>query len=516
MMMGANSGPVSAGRMAQGPVVIVPPPMTGHSVKLITEHGNIVEGVEQWFSDHPGHFVVGVLGGQGVGKSSLLSSFCQTPNTFTKQPPSMAAVAGYQTSGVDMYITSERMVLLDTEPLFCMANLENALRNERITEGVPSDMWLDHQALVMATFLLSVCNVVLIVVDEGSHWMGTTKVFKLLQRCELMMKALSLAPGVVAGGGGVGVMPMGSHPPAQEGLGDWCADIVLVSNKVPVMKFGVGHYQHRSQELANLFQHSGLQLFASINMPTIYTRFEDAFKSGTTTTIKSVLDSTATNNSTASPEQSATTPTAKTKDPSDATVAAVSDGSVQDSSSLASSNINNDRKSAQFLNFVTLPFDSTLTPVSSQHTHQHRPTLSASSSSSSVPLSSMSSLSISLSALTSSLSSSSSSLSSTLSSLSPFALNRAQIFGSVQADHDVFAKTVQDQERARVWNKGLRNKILSLSMRPQGGPALGPRCRPGMVSEREWLRYMVRVWDSVRKAEFLGEYVRAGKLSRDG
>lgn len=174
--------------------------------------------------------MVGILGGQGVGKSSLLSSFCQKPNTFTKQPPSMAAVAGYQTSGIDMYITSERMILLDTEPLFCMSNLENALRNERITEGVPPDMWLDHQALVMTTFLLSVCNVVMIVVDENSHWMGTTKVFKLLQRCELMMKALSLsnsgstvgAGGGVAGGGGGA---MGVHATPQEGLGDWCADI---------------------------------------------------------------------------------------------------------------------------------------------------------------------------------------------------------------------------------------------------------------------------------------------------
>ncbi|KAG0352957.1 smg-9, nonsense mediated mRNA decay factor [Podila minutissima] len=494
--------------------------MTGHSVKLITEHGKTVEGVEQWFSDHPGHFVVGILGGQGVGKSSLLSSFCQKPNTFTKQPPSMAAVAGYQTSGIDMYITSERMILLDTEPLFCMSNLENALRNERITEGVPPDMWLDHQALVMTTFLLSVCNVVMIVVDENSHWMGTTKVFKLLQRCELMMKALSLsnsgstvgAGGGVAGGGGGA---MGVHATPQEGLGDWCADIVLVSNKVPVMKFGVGHYQHRAQELANLFQHSGLQMFASINMPTIYTRFEDAFKSGTATSTISaakLTDSAVANNSSASPDNQATTPSLKAKtDQTDDTAAATAvapDEPVQDSTLATTIN---ERKSAQFLNFVTLPFDSTLTPVSQNTQQHHRPTLSSSSSSSSVPplstsLSSLSSLS--LSSLTSS--------SSTISP-SPFsALNRAQVFGSVHADHDVFAKTVQDQERSRVWNQGLRNKILSLSMRPQGGPALGPRMRPGMVSEREWLRYMVRKWDAVRKAEFLGEYVRAGKLSRDG
>lgn len=281
------------------------------------------------------------------------------------------------------------------------------------------------------------------------------------------------------------------------------------------MKFGVGHYQHRSQELANLFQHSGLQMFASINMPTTYTRFEEAFKSGTatpaSTSTSKLADSAVANNSSASPETQATTPLKakvdQSYDTAAAAAAAAPDGSVQDST--LTNNIS-DRKAAQFLNFVTLPFDSTLTPVP-QNTHQHlRPTLSSSSSSSSVPPStSLSSLSAhSLSSLN---------FSSSIISPSPFtALNRAQLFGSVHADHDVFAKTVQDQERSRVWNQGLRNKILSLSMRPQGGPALGPRMRPGMVSEREWLRYMVRVWDAVRKAEFLGEYIRAGKLSRDG
>lgn len=142
----------------------------------------------------------------------------------------MAAVAGFQTSGIDMYITPERMVLLDTEPIYCLSNLENAHRNERIADGVPVDMWLDHQALVMATFLFSVCNVVLVMTDNRPD--GNSKTLKLLQRVEVFMKALSAMPGTLSANPGVQGAGAGSGQPSigqdgfqREGLGEWCADI---------------------------------------------------------------------------------------------------------------------------------------------------------------------------------------------------------------------------------------------------------------------------------------------------
>ncbi|KAF9424283.1 smg-9, nonsense mediated mRNA decay factor [Podila epigama] len=517
---GPNNGPVSAGgRIAQGtPIVGVPPPMTEHCVKLMTDHGKIPEGVEQWFSEHPGHFVVGVLGGQGVGKSSLLSSFCPKPDSFPKQPPHMASVAGYQTSGIDMFITPERMVLLDTEPIFSMSSLEDALRNDRITDGVPVDMWLDHQALLVTSFLLSVCNVVVVMVDESNHWTGTTRVFKLLQRVELMMKALSLSnsganatAGVVGGSGGANGAGGAGVPiagPNLEGLGDWCADIV--SNKVPVMRFGVEHYQRRAHELANLFQHSQLQMFASINMPSTYMRFEGAFNetmSNSASGLTAPSDSTSTmslsDNQQHSMQASATPSSSKPRPTS--TSSGVAEGVETSAKTDGSVPMIKNEKSTQTLNYIILPFDSSLASPS-QYSHHG-------STASTVPT-----FSPSVSHQTASTSlSRSNQLFESIPLRSPFAaLNRATVFGSSHPDHDLFAKVIQDQERSKVWTRGLRNKILSLSMRPQGGPALGPRNRPGTVSEREWLRYAGRVWETIRKAEFLGEYIRAAKVSRDG
>ncbi|KAF9438756.1 hypothetical protein BGZ76_005062 [Entomortierella beljakovae] len=154
-----------------------------------------------------------------------------------------------------------------------------------------------------------------------------------------------------------------------------------------------------------------------------------------------------------------------------------------------------ERKSAQFLNIVILPFDTT---VSSGTSSSNNAATNAQQGKSALIQSNLL-------------------LQTAMSQLS-FSINSFDILGASLKSpyHDIFGSAVQDQERWEVWTKGFRNKILSLSMRPQGGPALGPRNRPGAVSEREWLRYATRTWDTIRKADFLSEYVRAARLSREG
>ncbi|KAG0002182.1 smg-9, nonsense mediated mRNA decay factor [Entomortierella chlamydospora] len=372
----------------------------------------------------------------------------------------MMSVAGFQTSGIDMHITPERMILLDTEPIFCLSNLENALRNERITDGVPLDVWLDHQALTMATFLISVCNVVLVMTGERES--GSDRIFKLLQRVEVFMKALSAsssnssnAPiqGAGTSASSTGQSGLGQDGVQREGLGDWCADI------------------------------------------GIYPRFEDCFN-----TVSS--DAANSSNSVASSLRkkrlSALSVSAESLS-SDAEVSQEKETTSVPTEQIQPQQqdiLNDERKSAPYFNFVILPFDSII----------------ASGTSSTTNPSTAGPVAAKPSAL-----SSNSSLQSAMSNLS-VTINRYDILGASlrRPYHDVFGTVVQDQERWGVWAKGLRNKILSLSMRPQGGPALGPRNRPGIVSEREWLRYASRSWDSIRKADFLAEYVRASKLSREG
>ncbi|KAF9151089.1 smg-9, nonsense mediated mRNA decay factor [Linnemannia schmuckeri] len=495
-------GSLSAGGRLLPPqqVVPMPPPMGAQSVKLMNEQGKIQEGVEQWMSEHPGHFVVGILGSQGVGKSSLLSSFCPAPlasAAFPKQPSQMAAVAGYQTSGIDMYITPERMILLDTEPIFCLSNLENALRNERVADGIPIDIWLDQQALVLATFLISVCNVVLFLGKDDEP--SSSKSFRLLQRVEVFMKALSASSSNTQGGiPGQGAGMSGQTLDGRDGLGDWCADIVFISNKVPPMAFGPDHFRDNAAKQAQLWQHSNLQLFGSINMATIFPRFEDSFNRAPNTT--AVMTTERRERLSQLSDDSGTLSESESEEESSG-----EDLNMEPRQPLRSQEIVLDEKrTGQQLNFVMLPLDSTLVTqslsksgvgsISKKSSSNHRQQNNHAAATTPV-----------------------SSLYATMASLS-VNLNRHSILGgsSNTPDHDVYAAILQDQERWSVWTKGLRNKILSLSMRPQGGPALGPRNRPGMASEREWLRYATRTWDTIRKADFLAEYVRAAKLSRDG
>jgi hypothetical protein len=246
-------------------------------------------------------------------------------------------------------------------------------------------------------------------------------------------------------------------------------DIVLVSNKVPTMQFDVEYYRRQSFEQANMFQHSTLQLFGSIHMANIYPRFESAFKGAShdnVPTIKSWSKRTPIVTSSITMDTSAFDTELPTEKEEGTETSNEQQVQQQD-----------ERRTAQHFNFVSLPYDSTITPgvtplAKSAATEKHN-------SSSGHKLSS------SMAGAT--LSPASGLLQSAMSHLS-ISLQCYNVLGASlkQPYHDVFGAVLQDQERWKVWTKGLRNKVLSLSMRPQGGPALGPRNRPGMVSEREW------------------------------
>lgn len=243
------------------------------------------------------------------------------------------------------------------------------------------------------------------------------------------------------------------------------------------MAFGPEHYRDNAAKQAQLWQHSNLQLFGSINMTTIFPRFEDSFKRPPNTTavmtierrerLSQLSDDSASLSGSESEEESSG-----------------EDLNMEPRQPLRSQEIVLDEKRAgQQLNFVMLPLDSTLVTqslsrpgagsISKKSSSNHRQQTNQAAATTH-PVSSLFAAMASLSVN----------------------LNRHSILGgsSNTPDHDVYAALLQDQERWSVWTKGLRNKILSLSMRPQGGPALGPRNRPGMASEREWYVMIMETW----------------------
>lgn len=122
--------------------------------------------------------VVGVVGKQGVGKSTVMSLLAGTrtgapkyvtiataavtvatvtlcpvlltscmscrPFMFRTQGKETSESGGVQTTGVDMVVTAERVILLDTQPVLSETMLEHISKNESsIPPGLSAEAYLE-------------------------------------------------------------------------------------------------------------------------------------------------------------------------------------------------------------------------------------------------------------------------------------------------------------------------------------------------------------------------------------
>ncbi|KAG9293999.1 hypothetical protein G9A89_019337 [Geosiphon pyriformis] len=199
-------------------------------MKLINEKGMFLnENVTKILSDYPGHFIVGVCGPQGAGKSTLISALCQDPsNGFPVQTNEALNLASHETSGVDIHVTPERIILLDTQPIFSLSILERALRNDYISDHILPETWLEMQSLQLVIFLLSVCNVVLTVTEsmDFNTWDFLKKAEMLKYRIPEFPSLPSLAP--------------------VDGSIEYYPDVVLVCNKTSSADFTAIKYESYS------------------------------------------------------------------------------------------------------------------------------------------------------------------------------------------------------------------------------------------------------------------------------
>ncbi|CAO3590408.1 unnamed protein product [Absidia cylindrospora] len=204
-----------------------------------------LEGITKALTDNPGHFVVGVIGQQGVGKSTIYLLLLNDQSMHSHRKQTICFCHGHKTPGIDMYICPERMILLDTEPIMCWTVLEKALRHHS-TDGLLPDMWLEMDALYSLVFMLSVCNVV-VVVSAGTNL--DVDLMHCLQRAEMLKFQLPDFP----------LIPPGNFGQAHHDM-NYYPDIVFVCNKCQSDDFTRTKFESVQTVLQNSFGRSQLQI----------------------------------------------------------------------------------------------------------------------------------------------------------------------------------------------------------------------------------------------------------------
>uniref|UniRef100_A0A8C3BQW8 Nonsense-mediated mRNA decay factor SMG9 n=1 Tax=Cairina moschata TaxID=8855 RepID=A0A8C3BQW8_CAIMO len=229
------------------------------SIKLVDEQMNWCDSAIEFLLDQTDVLVVGVLGLQGTGKSTLMSLLAanqpeEDPRAFVFRPqsPEMKERGGSQTCGIDFFITQERVVFLDTQPILSPSILDHLINNDR---KLPPEYSLPHtyvemQSLQIAAFLFTVCHVVLLVQD----WFTDLGLYRFLQTAE-MVKPTTPSP---------------SHEPSgaagPEEPSEYYPHLVFVQNRARPEAFSPRRLRQMHGVLERLMAHSHLKYKGALSM----------------------------------------------------------------------------------------------------------------------------------------------------------------------------------------------------------------------------------------------------------
>ncbi|XP_054043806.1 nonsense-mediated mRNA decay factor SMG9 [Rissa tridactyla] len=229
------------------------------SIKLVDEQMNWCDSALEFLLEQTDVLVVGALGLQGTGKSTLLSLLAtnqpeEDPRSFVFPPqaPELRERGGAQTGGIDFFITQERVVFLDTQPILSPALLDHLINNER---KLPPEYSLPHtyvemQSLQIAAFLFTVCHVVLLVQD----WFTDPGLYRFLQTAE-MVKPPTPSPGHE---------PSGATGPEEPS--EYYPHLVFVQTRARPESFSPRRVGQMQQVLGRLMAHSHLRIRGSLSM----------------------------------------------------------------------------------------------------------------------------------------------------------------------------------------------------------------------------------------------------------
>lgn len=227
------------------PIAPAPPPATessttSHTLKVMTksvkflEDGSICSDfLQDFLGDNNDFLVVGITGGQGCGKSTILNLLAQPvlteiikqrifkgavinkakseddlnlteqlhiadkkvrrrPNLFKMENLDDVEANRNCTAGIDLYITENRVVFLDCQPLLSVTLLDELMKSEAKRSSIVTDFLCTEnsgeiQSLQFMALLMSICHVMMFVQDTFYD----TNMIRFLKTAEMLKPTIA-------------------------------------------------------------------------------------------------------------------------------------------------------------------------------------------------------------------------------------------------------------------------------------------------------------------------------------
>lgn len=154
----------------------------------------LTETVMKILSDETDFTVIGVLGFQSVGKSTILNAVSKSLSDSRRNPFKVPSeeTCFHQTNGIDITVSQDRIILLDLQPMLSGSVLAKMIKQEpqMIAHCHSYEHMVHLSSLELGVWLMSICNLVVVVEDNIENY-ALWKYLRTIERLKWMIPDVS-------------------------------------------------------------------------------------------------------------------------------------------------------------------------------------------------------------------------------------------------------------------------------------------------------------------------------------
>ncbi|EZA58166.1 hypothetical protein DMN91_011703 [Ooceraea biroi] len=216
-------------------------------IKFMDENMQLCEGPLDYLHDQQDFLVVGCIGAHGVGKSTIMSLLTSeySADIFQVQDLSHHESDMNCTTGIDFFVTKNRVIYLDTQPILSGSVIDYSAsfdQKKGTADFANTDSNLELQSLQFAAFLFSVCHVIIFAQD----WFVDPNLVRFLQTAEMLKPS--------------------STTIMDQDYVEYYPHVVLLHNKAELQDFMPNTINKMKEFYNKVFSNSRLQTHSGIDM----------------------------------------------------------------------------------------------------------------------------------------------------------------------------------------------------------------------------------------------------------